>query len=388
MSRTTDQRSTTEKHCAADATGDRWFAPANAAEIVSPALLVYPDRIRENARRMIDIAGGTQRLRPHVKTHKMPDVVRIQQDAGIDKYKCATIAEAEMLARCDATDVLLAYQLVGPHAGRFARLIAKYPHTRFSTIADDAGAIRHLAGALTQAGQTAEVLLDVDVGMHRTGILPGPDATALYRLIGDLDGLAPGGLHVYDGHLRDREVAVRIEKVDAAFAPVEALRDELVAARLDVPRVVAGGTPTFPAHARRAGVECSPGTCLLWDAGYSGKLPDLEFLYAAVVLTRVISKAGRNRLCLDLGTKAIAADPPLPRVTLFDVPDAKTIVHNEEHLAIETSFADRYAVGDVLYGIPYHICPTCALHREAIVVTKGRADENWPIVARDRILSI
>ena len=132
---------------------------------------------------MIRYAGGTARLRPHVKTHKMPDVIRLQLAAGITKFKCATLAEAEMVAQCGAPDVLLAYQLLGPKVARFAQLIKAYPQTAFSTIVDDEGAIRALSQGLSAAGVEAEVLLDIDNGMHRTGIAPGTAAAALYRLI-------------------------------------------------------------------------------------------------------------------------------------------------------------------------------------------------------------
>ena len=128
-----------------------WYLIENAAEIPTPALVVYPDRVDENLRRMVVLAGGVERLRPHVKTHKMPDVVRRKLALGITKFKCATIAEAEMVAGCGAPDVLVAYQLVGPNAARFARLVAAYPETRFSTIADDATATRELSAALAGA---------------------------------------------------------------------------------------------------------------------------------------------------------------------------------------------------------------------------------------------
>src|SRR5204863_4495440 len=126
-------------------------------------------------------------------------------------------------------------------------------------------------------------------------------------------------LHAYDGHIHDTNVAQRAAACDAAFAPVESLRQKLERAGLPVPRVVAGGTPTFPMHARRAHVECSPGTCVFWDAGYGKKLPDLEFLPSALVLTRVVSKPTPNCLCLDLGHKAIASEMPQPRLVFLNL---------------------------------------------------------------------
>src|SRR5436305_1565869 len=98
-----------------------WHPVSNVNEVASPALLVYPDRVRENIQRMLRLAGGPGRLRPHMKTHKLPEVVRMQRALGISKFKCATIAEAEMTAACGAPDVLMAYQAVGPNVGRLVK---------------------------------------------------------------------------------------------------------------------------------------------------------------------------------------------------------------------------------------------------------------------------
>jgi D-serine deaminase-like pyridoxal phosphate-dependent protein len=367
---------------------DRWYEIANVDEVDSPALLVYPERAEENVRRMIAMVGDVRRLRPHMKTHKLPEVIRLQLAHGIAKFKCATVAEAEMTASCGAADVLLAHQPIGPKVGRFVQLLQKFPRARFSTIADDAGVLRALASACARAGATVEVLLDIDCGMHRTGIEPGPAAAELYQLLGRLPGLKPGGLHAYDGHVRERDPAKRREICEAAFAPVRALQQALLRAGGPVPRIVAGGTPTFPIHASQTDLECSPGTCVFWDAGYDAKCPDLDFLNAALVLTRVVSKPGGNRLCLDLGHKAIASENPHPRAVFLNLPDAKAVSHSEEHLVVETERAGEMKLGAVVYGVPWHVCPTVALHSEAVIVRDGRTRERWEVVARRRRLTI
>ena len=369
-------------------TNQSWHEISNVDEVDSPALLIYPDRVEENVRRMIAMAGGAERLCPHVKTHKLAELVRLQMTLGITKFKCATIAEAEMMASCDAPDVLLAYQPVGPKLHRFVQLIKNFPKTNFSTIADDETAIRALSEAAVQAGLKFRVLLDIDCGMHRSGVAAGAKAFELYRLIGSLPGLSIGGLHVYDGHIQESDLAARTKQCEADFAPSAKLRQQILQAGLPVPRMVVGGTPSFPIHARRADVECSPGTCVLWDAGYGTKILDLNFLHAALVLTRVISKPGANRLCLDLGHKAIAAENPHPRVLFLNLPDAKAVMHSEEHLVVETARAAEFSVGDCLYGVPWHVCPTVALHAEAVVVKNGLAESRWRIEARDRRLKI
>jgi D-serine deaminase-like pyridoxal phosphate-dependent protein len=365
-----------------------WYTVENVADIPSPALLVYPDRVEENIRRMIEIAGGVERLRPHMKTNKLREVVRLHLEHGITRFKCATIAEAEMAAAAGAPDVLLAYQPVGPNVKRFVHLVETFSGTQFAAIVDDEATVRALADAAVEAGVTLDLFLDLDGGMHRTGIAPGDRALELYRLLSTLPGLRAAGLHMYDGHIHDTELDDRRKASDESFAHVEKMRAAITADGLAVRAVVAGGTPTFPLHAARAGVECSPGTSVFWDFSYSTILPDLDFSPAVVLLTRVVSRPEQNRLCLDLGHKAVASENPHPRVKLFDLEDATAVGHSEEHLVLETERASEFPVGSALYGVPWHVCPTVALHNEAVVVRNGRADERWQIVARARTLTI
>jgi D-serine deaminase-like pyridoxal phosphate-dependent protein len=399
---TTGERPTAPRH---DGTTGPWFLIENVEDVASPALLVYPDRAEENIRRLIAVAGDVARLRPHMKTHKLPEIARLHVAHGIGKVKCATIAEAEMLADAGLSDILLAYQPVGPAVGRLLTLAARFPQVVFRAVVDDQGAARAIADAAVGAGQVIDLLVDLDVGMHRTGIEPEL-AMPLCRVLASLPGVSFGGLHAYDGHLRDRDLSSRRAQADAGFARVEALAAALEAEAVAVPRIVAGGTPTLPCHATRADarVELSPGTTVFWDAGYAEGLPDLDFLHAALVLTRVVSKPGGSRICLDLGHKAIASEMPHPRVVLlwpsrhrlepaprsFGAPvlDARFIGHSEEHLVLESPDAEHLAVGDVLYGIPWHVCPTVALHGTAIVVRNGRAVDRWRVTARERTLTV
>lgn len=364
------------------------FTLHNPETVASPALLFYPEIIRRNIGRALDIAGSPERLRPHVKTHKTREIVRLELEAGITKHKCATLAEAAMLADCGAGDVLIAYPLVGPNAVRLTDLVRRFPATRFAALVDDADALRALAGALAAGGQTADILLDVDVGQNRTGIAPGPAAIELYRLIGSLPGVVPGGLHVYDGHNRQTDPVERRAAVDALLGPVRKLRGQLESMGLPVPRLVLGGTPTFPIHSQCTdpGVECSPGTMVLHDFGYGTRFPDVTgFSPAAVVLTRVVSRPTANRVTLDVGTKAIASDPPAgERCRLVDLPDAVGVAHNEEHLVVESPDASRFRPGDHTFAIPAHVCPTVALYPRALTVESGRVTGAWEIAARDR----
>src|SRR5205823_13632955 len=169
-----------------------------------------------------------------------------------------------------------------------------------------------LSRACSAEGVTLDVLLDIDVGQHRTGIEAGPAAAALYEQVHRSPGLRAAGLHTYDGHNHQESLAEREAAVQRLLEPVLAMRRTLEAKSLPVPRIVGGGTPTFPVWAKLdlPGLECSPGTCFLQDDGYGSKFQDMTFTPAALLLTRVISKPTPTRLTLDLGYKAIASDPP------------------------------------------------------------------------------
>jgi len=369
-------------------TADRWYEIENVGEIPSPALAFYPERIEENIRRMIRIAGDAGRLRPHVKTHKTGEIVKLQLKHGIRRFKCSTIAEAEMAAAAGAPDVLLAMQPVGPAIARFFALKQKFPGTTFGAIVDSEEVIEAIANKAVGSGMDASLWLDVNSGMNRTGIAPGAEAVGLYRLLHEKRGLKAGGLHVYDGHIHEADVGARTQQCDDEFMPVEEMLHGLQAAGLHVPAVVAGGSPTFPVHAKRPGVELSPGTPLLWDAGYGAAFADLDFLVAAVLVGRVVSRPAPGKVCLDFGTKAVASEMPQPRISLLGMSDYRIVGHNEEHLVIEASDACAFRPGDVVYGVPTHICPTVARYETASVIERGRCTGEWHIAARNRRITV
>jgi D-serine deaminase-like pyridoxal phosphate-dependent protein len=364
-----------------------WFELADSSGVDTPALLIYSERVDRNIDRALAIAGDAARLRPHVKTHKLGPIIERHVGKGVSKFKCATIAEAEMTAQAGATDVLLALQPVGDKVPRLFELMRRYPKARFSTLVDNAQVASALSLAATAAQLTLGVWIDLDCGMGRTGIAPDL-ADALASHVGTLPKLELRGLHAYDGHIHELDPAKRAAHCDRAFQPVRELWGRLKAQGFPDARLVAGGTSTFPMHAAAGDVECSPGTYVLWDAGYSAELPDLDFVPAAIVTCRVISKPGPGRLCLDLGHKAVASEMPQPRVVFPQFPDAVAVMHSEEHLVIETATATRFPVGSVVYGIPWHICPTTALHAEVVVIEGAQATQRWPVLARARKITV
>lgn len=367
-----------------------WFEVANAHDVDSPALLIYPARVAENLQRMIRMAGGVQRMRPHVKTHKLPQIVELKLQAGIDKFKASTIAEAEMTAAAGGRDIVLAYQCVGPAGRRLTQLVRRFPETQFASLVDNPGTLAELSGVAQSANVTLTLLVDLNVGMDRTGIALGPEAIALYRQIDATPGVVAGGLHAYDGHLHHRQADEQKAATQQVRQRVKALITELKDGGLGVPKLIAGGTPTSPHWATDSETvaEVGAGTTVLWDYGQADVCPDMDYLNAAVLMSRVISRPTADRICVDLGHKSVAAEMPQPRVRWFGLEDAEPVLQNEEHLVLRTKRAADYPVGTVLYGIPRHICPTVALQSEVVVVRDGRAIDRWPVVARARRISI
>jgi len=293
-----------------------------------------------------------------------------------------------MVASCGAEDVLLAMQPVGPNIERFFSLKKKYSNANISCIADSETVIRQLSNLASVYNLDCSIWIDINNGMNRTGVAPGEEAKKLYALTESLPGLKAAGLHVYDGHIHEKEPKLRQQICNDAFAPVTRLRQDLVRAGSGQVSVVAGGSPTFPIHASREDVETSPGTILLWDFGYSSSFSDLEFQHAAVLLTRVVSKPDRDLICLDLGHKAVGSEMPQPRIKIMGMEDYTITGHNEEHMVIRSPFAQKMNTGDPVYAIPWHICPTVDRHDTVSVVENRRVTGKWQVEARRRIISI
>lgn len=364
---------------------DRWYAVRNESKIDSPVLLVYPDRICENIERAKSMVGDVRRLRPHVKTHKSSEITRLQMAAGVTRFKCATLAEAEMLGRCGASDILLAFPLVGPRLEEFLQLTTRYPASRFSTIVDSEIAAELLSASAVTSGTVADVYIDIDIGMGRTGMATGIPAANLYSYCQTLSGLRICGLHAYDGHVREPDTERLRRQCEQSYLPLARLVESLIREGYPKPEVVIGGSPSFPFYAEVKDVQCSPGTFVLWDHGYATDCPGQPFQIAAVLFCRVISVPTPETICVDLGHKAVGAENPIDkRVHFLNAPSLKPLRQSEEHLVLQTPGRHSFKPGDVLYGVPYHICPTVNLYDTLNVVKDGCVTDSWDVDARQR----
>ena len=365
-----------------------WYLINNVSEMDSPSIALYKDRLLFNIQKMKTMVDNDVfRLMPHVKTNKMPKVIAEMISAGITKFKASTIAEAEMASQEGATTLLLAHQLVGPKIGRFITLMQQYPNIEFSTLIDNVASANQLNKIALNANLQCNIFIDINNGMDRSGIETGTGLDELILEIKILKSLHFKGLHVYDGHLRNSDFQERKMEVEQGLKKINVLYDEL---KKDNPnfQLICGGTPSFTSHLLEDARVCSPGTCLLWDWGYDDKLVEQKFKYAALLITRVISKPKKGIITLDLGHKAVSAENPIHnRVKFLNLCDYELLSQSEEHGVLKVKNWDEIVVGDV-YGIPYHICPTINLYDEVSVIENGNKIDTWQITARKRKITI
>ena len=363
---------------------ETWYRIDHSDQVDSPALLVYPDRVVQNIDRALSFVNGDpKRLRPHIKTNKCAEVCQLMMASGIQQFKCATIAEAELLGIIGAKDVLLAYQPVGPKVDRFLQLVEAFSDTHFACLVDHVDAAQEISNRSMDRGHCVDVYVDVNVGMGRTGIA----LDNMERLLMDihlLPGLQLVGVHGYDGHIHDKDYQQRAQQCERSY---EILETAYLIAQATTSRAltkVIGGSPSFPFHASRTDVECSPGTFVFWDFGYAENYPEQDFLIAAVLLTRVVSIVDKKHLCLDLGYKSVASESPQPRVKFYDPRIGAIKMQSEEHLVVEVEDSSDFKIGEALYCVPRHICPTVACYGELQVAGEGKDSHTWKVLARNK----
>jgi D-serine deaminase-like pyridoxal phosphate-dependent protein len=353
----------------------------------TPAMLVFEAQLDHNIQALCELAGEPQNLIVHVKTHKSEAVTRKQIEAGIRAFKCATLKELEMVLAAGAAEAVLAYPMVqGCKAERFAELAAAHPQAQVCTLVSAPLHLQVLAGAAAARDQEIKVMLDLDSGMHRTGIGPGEEAVALYRAASADQYLEVVGLHLYDGHEHRAEPeerrAAAQRQIDAALA----FKEELQEAGLEVPQIVAGNTFSFPYYARAEGMRGSPGTCVYWDAEYGAMMKDMPFRWAALVLNQVVDRYPQQQtITTDLGSKAVPADLPLEsRARLLGKHDASLVLQNEEH-GVFSWPGELPEVGTYLLAVPGHVCPTAIRYPGSYVIdAAGDVIDYYPHTARDR----
>ena len=357
------------------------------SHIESPGLIVFPEIVESNIKLVIDmVEGNVDRLRPHIKTHKTQEVNDLLLTAGIYKFKCATIAEAELLAISNAKDILLSIQPTGTTLARFIALGLQYQNSQFSCLIDDYNAAEKINDLAINHHVTIPIFIDINVGMNRTGIVPKEAFKLIEGISNDLPNLIIKGLHAYDGHIRDVNLQTRIEHVQQDFIDFYALIDKIDTSTYEL---VVGGTPSFLVHRSNNRFVCSPGTFVFFDVGYHNLFPKNTFKMAVQIISRVISKPTNSTICIDLGHKSVAAENPIDnRVRFIDFPHWTLISQSEEHGIIEVQDHSNIEIGQIIRMYPYHICPTVALHQSLQTIEHDHLVGEWLVKARNRKINI
>ena len=360
----------------------------NEDQIISPQIIYYKDAIVKNTQRCIELAGGNvKRLWPHVKTHKTRELVEMQVSMGITRFKCATIAEAEITAESGAKDVLVSYALVGPNIQRFVNISKGMPATTFWAMGDDLRQLQLLSDAAVKEGIVIPTLVDLDVGQSRTGT----SATTIldfYKKASKMNGLKMRGLHCYDGQNHQIGFETRKNVCKKVVKLVESVKQTLKDANLFCDTIIIGGTPSSPCYVDISDYYISPGTIFIFDGRYAEDYPELKAYEAGAILTRVISHPTDITFTLDLGTKGISCDQSY-RGKLVGV-EAESQFQHEEHWLWKMKPGhenERPAIGDVLYVIPAHVCPSTVLYDSILVAENGEIIDKWQIAARKRKLT-
>jgi D-serine deaminase-like pyridoxal phosphate-dependent protein len=357
------------------------------SHIESPGLIVFPEIVESNIKLVIDmVEGNVDRLRPHIKTHKTQEVNDLLLKAGIYKFKCATIAEAELLAISNAKDILLSIQPTGTTLARFIALGLQYKNSQFSCLIDDYNAAKNINDLAIKHHVTIFIFIDINVGMNRTGIVPKEAFKLIEEISNDLPNLIIKGLHAYDGHIRDVNLQTRIEHVEQDFIDFYALIDKIDTSTYEL---VVGGTPSFLVHRTNNRFVCSPGTFVFFDVGYHNLFPKNTFKMAVQIIARVISKPTSSTICIDLGHKSVASENPIDnRVRFIDFPHWTLKSQSEEHGIIEVQDHSNIEIGQIIRMYPYHICPTVALHQNLQVIEHDEMVGEWLVKARNRKINI
>jgi len=357
-------------------------------DVLTPALVVYPEVVSSNISRTLQLLGGNaERWRVHIKTAKLAYTLRLLTECGVRNFKCATTLELLTACRAGAKDVLVAYPVMGANARRVREIADEFPQTAVSVLVEDPAQLEPW-----REGRVG-IFLDVNPGMNRTGIEIGHDdkIARLIRAVRDA-GLEFRGLHCYDGQYGSVESQERLAAAHAGYDQLLKLVDVMEQAGLKVPEVITAGTPTFPASIGYKGFQTgsfihrvSPGTIVYGDATSLAQLPpDLGYQPAVLVLSRVVSHPHPGIVTCDAGHKAVSADAGVPTCVVVGHPDLTPLSPSEEHLPIRVGKPPGPSLGDALYLLPRHVCPTVNNFDSVLIIRGGQIEGVEQVSARGR----
>lgn len=365
------------------------YVIASAAHVLTPALALYVDCVDANIAttlRLLD--NDATRWRPHVKTAKLRLTMRRLVTRGVTNFKCATSLELLTVCEAGGCDVLVASPVVGPSAQRVVEIAKQFPHVSVSALVENTESVQRWRAA------NIGLFIDLNPGMDRTGIEyhRTDDIVVLARAI-VAAGIRFRGLHCYEGHLSNPDLPGRIAAAHAVYARVLEIEEALAQAGIPVPEIITSGTPGLPCSLHYEGFQSprfvhrvSPGTVVYGDATSLAQLPpEYGYVPAALVVTTVVSHPAANVITCDAGHKTLSADAGVPNCVVLGHPELEALAPSEEHLPLlARNGGPLPAIGQTLYLLPRHICPTVNNFGEALIIRDGDVAAIEPVSARGR----
>jgi D-serine deaminase-like pyridoxal phosphate-dependent protein len=351
--------------------------------ILTPALLIYSDIVDANIRATLRMTGGDpNRWRPHIKTIKSAHVLKQLLGHKVVHFKCATTLELLLACETGAADILVAFPVVGANAARVLEIAEEFQQTRISVLIETASQAEQWRG--TAVG----VYIDVNGGMDRTGI--SEERTTEISELATIMKRQLRGLHYYDGNMSSVTAEERETQTHAGYARLMHLVETLAAAGIRVEEVVTSGTPSAPYAISFPGFlnapfvhRISPGTIVFNDLNSLKQLPGWGYAPAAVVLSTIVSHPTGHSVTCDAGHKSVSADSGVPTCAVIGHPELTPAKPSEEHLPINVSAdAQLPAIGEKLYLLQKHVCPSVNNFDEALLIVNGAIQSVTPIGAR------
>ena len=371
---------------------DRVAALAESAPD-TPEIVVDLGVVRANIARAAAMAreAGVS-LRPHTKTHKLPEIARMQLEAGATGVQVAKLGEAEVMAAAGVDNILVGYPIIGPQ--KLARLAGLAERATISVTIDSDEVASGISRVARERRLTIPALIELDTGLRRLGVVPGVPAVELAERVAELAGIELIGVFTHEGHVytqgRDAAEKERLtnEACEAAVATAEVIRSRGIGAHI----VSVGSAGTFRFAIRCSGVtEVRPGTYVFNDRSQIAQGSAGADDVAAFVITTVVGCPAPGRIVVDAGSKVLSSDrmlvpdPPVSFGWVWGHDDWEVVRLSEEHAVIDAPPDAEVRVGDRLALVPNHVCPTVNLASYVTVVDVGGVTDRWPVAARGRV---
>ena len=360
---------------------------ASLATVATPAVVVDLAQVRANVAAMAShLESRGIALRPHVKTHKCPEIVDLQQAAGASGFTAATVREAEMLVAHGARDILVAYPPIG--AWREQRLLPLIERAKLTFAVDSPQAAAAVGRLGRAAGRDVGLLWEVDPGTGRCGTPPGRPSVEPAMEAAEIDGIAFAGFFAFAGHVyaaRDLAELHRIARDEESA--LERTASEAEKAGLLCAVLSAGTTPTaVAARAESAVTEYRPGNYVFYDATQIALEVATIEQCALKVLATVVARPDATRLVIDAGSKALGKETMTPRTRGYGIvvghPEIQVSILFEEHAVLASQRGHGISIGDRIEIIPNHACVTANLH-DSMLFRSGPNELRYvPVMAR------